>query len=405
MTWQPLPETCKAAEVWLDFVDDPNTKYFLLEGAVRSSKTFGSILAWCDWVENFAPPGPLIMIGNTRETLIQNVIDPLIDLVGPKRAILNRGIGTLTLFGRPIYLFGAPNIAAMRKLQGKGAVGAYCDEAPTYPKDVWQMLGTRSAADGIKIIATMNPDSPMHWMKKEYLDRLKAVNGQSWHFTLDDNPFLSEKVKAELKSQYTGLWKKRYIDGLWVMAEGGVYDLPEEAICTDDLPDCDKFHVAIDYGITNPTHFLLFGRSGQTWYILKEWRWDSTASMKQKTDKELSSDLGKFLEWKGNKVIPETIDIDPSATSFIVQTRQDYPLLDIVHAINPVLEGIRTVSTALASGALKVCRPFCPILLNEYGGYVWDSKAQLLGEDAPLKVNDHAMDPLRYGCMRIFRYS
>jgi PBSX family phage terminase large subunit len=346
------------------------------------------------------------MMGNTRETLIQNVLQPLVELVGTRNAIINRGVGTLKLFGRECYLFGAGNIMAMRKLQGKGAVGAYCDEAPTYPEDVWQMLGTRSAADGIKILATMNPDSPMHWMKKKYLDRLQDVNGRSWHFTLDDNPFLSEKVKNELKAQYTGLWKKRYIEGLWVMAEGSVYDLPEELICIDDPPQsCDMYHVAVDYGITNPTHFLLFGHSNNVWYILKEWRWDSTAQMRQKTDAELSADLGKFLEWQGQKIIPETIDIDPSATSFIVQARQDYPSLDIVHAINPVIDGIRTVSTALANGNLKVNRAECPILLNEYAGYVWDSKAQLLGEDAPMKVDDHAMDPMRYGAMRIFRYS
>lgn len=399
MTWQPLPPGSKAANVWLDFVDDPNTKYFLLEGAVRSSKTFGSIMAWCDWVENFAPPGPLIMMGNTRETLIQNVIDPLIDLIGPSDAILNRGIGTLTLFGRPIYLFGAPNIAAMRKLQGKGAVGAYCDEAPTYPKDVWQMLGTRSAAEGIKIIATMNPDSPRHWMKTDYLDRLKEVNGKSWHFTLDDNPFLSEKVKNELKSQYTGLWKLRYIDGLWVMAEGAIYPHYQAAVVAEkDVPtSCDTYVVGCDYGTTNPFVYVLLGRKSGIWYVIKEFYYDSTKSRDgTKVPKQYAEDLAKFLDGK----MPAYVDVDPSEPGFIQQLRIEYPTLTIRHAINAVSPGIQNIATAIHLGRLKISDA-CSHLVDEMGGYVWDSKKTESGEDAPLKINDHCCDSLRYAGMRI----
>ena len=395
MTWKPLPPDCKAAEVWLEFVDDPNTKYFLLEGAVRSSKTFGSILAWCDWVENFAPPGPLIMMGNTRETLIQNVLDPLIDLVG-KQAILNRGIGQLTLFGRPIYIFGAGNIAAMRKLQGKGAVGAYCDEAPTYPKDVWQMLGTRAAADGIKIIATMNPDSPMHWMKKDYLDRLKAVNGRSWHFTLDDNPFLSEKVKNELKSQYTGLWKRRYIDGLWVMAEGSVYDMwdEEKHVLKGPLPPMTMELVGVDYGTSNPTAFLKIGRTQDgKWIVAKEFYY-SSENGRQKTDLELSKDMITFLADSH----PASIMVDPSAASLKAQLRA-LGVAHVTDADNSVINGIRTVATMLSSGRLLI-HESCKHLIEEIPGYVWDSAKQQQGLDAPMKTNDHCCDALRYVCMR-----
>ena len=407
MTWKPLPKESKAAKVWLDFVDDPDTKYFLLEGAVRSSKTFGSILAWCDWVENFAPPGPLIMMGNTRETLIQNVIDPLIDLVGSS-AILNRGVGTLTLFGRTIYLFGAPNIAAMRKLQGKGAVGAYCDEAPTYPKDVWQMLGTRSAADGIKIIATMNPDSPMHWMKREYLDRLGEVNGKSWHFSLDDNPFLSEKVKNELKSQYTGLWKLRYIDGLWVAAEGSIYDMfRAETHVTRHLPTTySRVVVGIDFGISSVTSYLSIGQAADgpdkgKWVVFKEFYYDAEKKQRQKTTAELSKDLITHLKRNGGRWFPESIEVDPSASPLKVQLKRD-GLSPVKDADNDVKAGIMDVANAFANGNLLI-HESCENLLTELPGYVWDSKAQEHGEDKPVKQNDHALDALRYACRRIFK--
>ena len=407
MTWKPLPPTSKAAEVWLAFVDDPDTKYFFLEGAVRSSKTFGSILAWCDWVENFAPPGPLIMMGNTRETLIQNVINPLMELVGPQ-AVLNRGVGTLNLFGREIYLFGAPNIAAMRKLQGKGAVGAYCDEAPTYPKDVWQMLGTRSAADGIKIIATMNPDSPRHWMKVDYLDRLKEVNGRSWHFTLDDNPFLSEKVKSELKAQYTGLWKLRYIDGLWVAAEGSIYDMfNEQDHVISDLPTTySRVVTGIDFGISSVTAYLSLGLAADgphqgKWIVFKEYYYDAEKKQRQKTTSDLSKDLIEHLSRPGGRWYPESIEVDPSATPLKVQLRRD-GFTSLKDADNEVKAGIMDVGNALANGYLLI-HESCNNLLTEMPGYVWDSKAQDHGEDKPVKQNDHALDALRYACRRIFK--
>jgi PBSX family phage terminase large subunit len=407
MVWKPPPPNSKASKVWLEFVDDPDTKYFFLEGAVRSSKTFGSILAWCDWVENFAPKGPLIMMGNTRETLIQNAIHPLIELVGSQNAVLNRGIGTLKLFGREIYLFGAGNIIAMRKLQGKGAVGAYCDEAPTYPKDVWEMLGTRTAAEGIKIIATMNPDNPRHYMKMGYLDRLEEVNGRSWHFTLDDNPFLSEKVKNELKRQYTGLWYKRYILGLWVAAEGAVYDMfNEDAHVIHALPKrWARIVVGVDFGISSVTSFVMIGQAAEgpymgKWIVSKEYYHDATKKH-QKTDTEISKDMVDFLKHADGRWYPESIEVDPSASPLKVQLRRD-GFTNIRDADNEVKAGIMDVSSAFSSGKLLI-HDSCTNLLTELPGYCWDTKAQEQGEDKPIKVNDHALDALRYACRRIFK--
>lgn len=40
--------------------------------------------------------------------------------------------------------------------------------------------------------------------------------------------------------------------------------------------------------------------------------------------------------------------------------------------------------------------PQCSNLVREIEGYVWDEKKARLGQDAPLKKNDHAVDALRY---------
>jgi PBSX family phage terminase large subunit len=397
MSWKPLPKTCKAAEAWDEFIYDRDSTYFLLEGAVRSSKTFGSILAWADWVENVAPPGPIAMLGKTRETLIQNVLYPLTDLVGPQMARLNRGTSTLMLFGRPIYLFGADNIRAATKLQGKGFVGAYCDEAETYPYEVWQMLGTRTDAESFKVLATFNPGPPNHYLKKDYMDRLDKVDGRHWHFVLDDNPFLSEKVKDRLKRQYTGLFYKRYILGLWVAAEGAIYDMFDEgAHIVHDLPQFASVVVGVDYGTVNPTSFIALGYDLKTrkWIAFKEYYYDSITHGRQKTDAEYAKDMQNFL--KG--IHPSSVLIDPSAASFRATLRQNgtHGLTD---ANNSVLDGIRSVATGLTTGKLMI-HESCTHLIEEFPGYVWDTKAQENGEDKPIKQADHALDALRYGYMR-----
>ena len=72
-------------------------------------------------------------------------------------------------------------------------------------------------------------------------------------------------------------------------------------------------------------------------------------------------------------------------------------------ADNSVIEGIRTVSTALTDGTFKVLKK-CENLRREFPGYVWDPKKQEKGEDAPLKgegIKDHALDGTRYLLMRV----
>ena len=45
------------------------------------------------------------------------------------------------------------------------------------------------------------------------------------HFDMDDNLSLSENIKKRYRSQYQGVFYQRYIQGLWTVAEGIVYDM------------------------------------------------------------------------------------------------------------------------------------------------------------------------------------
>lgn len=44
------------------------------------------------------------------------------------------------------------------------------------------------------------------------------MNGLYVHFTMDDNQSLSEDVKERYNSMYSGVWAKRFIEGLVTLA-------------------------------------------------------------------------------------------------------------------------------------------------------------------------------------------
>ncbi len=87
------------------------------------------------------------------------------------------------------------------------------------------------------------------------------------------------------------------------------------------------------------------------------------------------------------------IYVDPSAASFKLEcSRMGLPIRD---ADNSVLDGIRFQATMLNNGQYFIHRR-CAHTIDEYSGYVWDPKKQLLGIDAPIKTGDHAKDAERY---------
>ena len=90
-----------------------------------------------------------------------------------------------------------------------------------------------------------------------------------------------------------------------------------------------------------------------------------------------------------------SIYIDPSALALKVELQRKG--LPIVQANNDVEEGIQIMTSMMADGDLSVCID-CKNLIREIEGYVWDHKKALLGIDAPIKKDDHAIDSLRYVC-------
>ncbi|MGW9041238.1 PBSX family phage terminase large subunit [Streptomyces lydicus] len=370
----------------------------LWHGSVRSGKTIASLLAFVIAVAKAGPSGLIIICGRSLQTIERNCLEPLQDpvLFGPlaRHVQHTRGATTATILGRTVHLIGAADTRAEGRLRGLTAQLAYVDEATLVPEGFWTQLLARLSVPGARLYATTNPDSPRHWLKTGYLDRAGELNLRAWHFKLADNPSLSPEYVADLAAEYVGLWRRRMIDGAWVVAEGAIYDMWEESRhVVTALPDMRRHWVGVDYGTTNPFAALLLGEGvDDRLYVVAEWRHDSRARHRSMTDAQYSRAVRAWLDGLG--ITPEWTFVDPSAASFITQLWQDgHP--GLARATNDVADGIRSVSSLLAADRLLV-HESCEGLLAELPSYSWDSKATERGEDAPLKVDDHSTDALRY---------
>lgn len=369
------------------------------EGSVRSGKTIASLLRWLDFVANRPDGGELVMVGRTRDSLARNVFGPLTDptIFGSlaRDITYTNGAATANVLGRTVHALGANDAQAEPKVRGLTCAGAYCDEITTLPKSFYDQLNARCSIEGSKIFGTTNPDNPAHWARKEYLLRPRETRLKSWHFVMDDNPGLSEEYKARTKATYTGLFYKRNVLGLWVQAEGAIYDMwDEDRHVVNELPPIVRwFGVGIDYGTTNPFVALMVGLGNDgCLYVTSEWRHDSRAAQRSLTDAEYDTALRAWITAQG--VHPEWVVIDPSAASFIEQAHRGGGL-NIAPAQNEVGDGIRTVASLLATGRLRI-HASCTGLIDEMVGYAWDTKASDQGDDKPIKAADHGPDALRY---------
>jgi PBSX family phage terminase large subunit len=351
--------------------------------------------------------GLIIIAGRTLQTIERNLLDPLQDqaLFGAVADTVQhtRGSNVATILGRTVHLIGANDARSEGRLRGLTACLGMIDEATLVPKAFFTQFLARLSVPGARLLATTNPDNPGHWLRKEFIQRAGELDLAHFHFTLDDNPSLAPEYLAAIKAEFTGMWFKRMILGLWVSAEGAVYDMwdPDRHVI-DLLPPIWRWICAsVDYGTSNPFHALLLGiDASQTIYVASEWRHSARETRRSMTDGEYSTALKTWLRDYRQPglhvpgVQPESVVVDPSAASFIQQMWRDG--MTPTPADNAVADGIRLVSSVLGAGKLKVHRS-CKALIDEFPGYSWDEKKAMRGEDAPIKVDDHGLDAVRYG--------
>ena len=399
---------CEFSPKQLDFIRNSNAKLNIADGAVRSGKTVACTVRWLDYVFT-GPQGDLAMLGKSLGTLKRNVLNDLFEIVGPKHSKwIDRQQGEFQLFNRRVYAIGAANEEAEGKIRGATFAGAYCDEANLYPESVWMQLQARLSIPGAMCFANCNPDSPYHWFYTKVLTSPDIKSKKRWQFLMDDNLSLTDEYKIQLASSYSGVYKRRFIDGEWCVAEGLIYDAfdANRHMVHYDYDYLRKYgvkwFVGCDQGTSTVTSWSLMvelnDRPGRLhFHKVAEFYYNAIEQRKQLSDEQLMPRFKEFLRpwaalanmcggfWK--------VFVDPAASSW------DALLLEHrfnkMHANNDVINGIRIVSSLLSQDAYTM-DPSCINTRANYETYAWDPNAQLLGQDKPIKKNDHACDSDRY---------
>jgi PBSX family phage terminase large subunit len=367
-------------------------------GAVRSGKTVAAIVAFFIAVAKAPRSGEVVIVGRTLQTIERNIIAPMQDpaMFGKLARQVHhvRGSSVATILGRTVHLVGASDVRAESKIRGMTVALSMVDEATLVAEEFWNQLYARHSVPGARMLATTNPDARTHWLRKEWLLKAEEKHVASWHFTLRDNTFLTPEYVARIESDYSGLWFKRFVLGEWVQAEGAIFDSwDEDRMVVSTLPRIIRYPaIGIDYGTAGVFAALALGvgEDGRL-YFTTEYRHNAKKVMKQLTDPEFAERVTGWRDAHGFR--PDYVVVDPSASSFIQQLT--WSGISATKGDNSVLDGIRLVSSLMATDRLRV-HESCAGWIEEAPGYVWDDKAALLGEDKPLKVDDHSLDAGRY---------
>jgi len=342
----------------------------------------------------FTEPKQFAIFGKTRDTVRRNVIPIFRQYLGENSYEYLMTRDEMNFLGHKVYILGANDEKSETRIRGLTLYGALLDEITTYPQSVFEQILARNSGENAKIFGTTNPDSPYHWLYQDYVQGAGEKGYYIERFQLEDSPFLPTDYVEFLRKTYSGLFYKRFVLGEWVAAEGVVYDMfDENRHVVDALPDkFERYVVGVDFGMQNPTVFLLIGVKQGTYYVIKEYFHEGRQAGAKTVDKYVKD----FLDWIGD-IIPATVYVDPSAQVLIEQFRAE-GVSQVQEANSEVLEGIATVSRLLGSDRLFVYRK-CEKTISQFYSYVWDKKAQERGEDKPLKRDDHIADALRYAIM------
>ena len=368
----------------------------ICDGAVRSGKTLSAALGFFCWAMSCYGGQQFALCGKTTVALRRNVLHevlPWLQRMGftcrEKRAenlLIVQGEGRENLF----HLIGGRDEGSAALIQGATFAGVLLDEVVLMPKSFVEQACARCSVEGSRLWFSCNPEGPQHWFYREWILQAEQRNCLYLHFRMSDNPSLSQAVLRRYERMYSGVFYRRFVLGLWVSAEGRVYDF-YDASMVKPVPEepLGSWIISCDYGTVNPASFGLWGLKDGIWYRVKEFYFDSRREGRQMTDAEYAGALGRLAG--GRKI--GTVIVDPSAASFIEVLRREG--WRVQKADNDVANGIRRTADALRSGRVVICEG-CEDCLREMELYVWDARA---GGDQVVKRNDHAMDEMRYFVM------
>lgn len=374
----------------------------ILEGSVRSGKTWISLVLWAFWVATMPKDQNYLMVAKTLTSLRRNNLDLLQELVGKNSFEYSLSQKTGKLFGRKIYLEGVNDARAESKIRGMTLQGAYCDEITLFNEDFFSMLLSRLSCTGAQLIGTTNPDNPHHWLKEKYIDRAFELDMFVMKFLIDDNEFLDSDYVENLKKEYTGVYYDRFILGLWKAAEGVIYpqfaNNPDDFII-DNVPDNIMFaNIGVDFGGNKSAHaFVLNGFTSNFNEVITL---DEFYIKEKISPAELENIFCEFVCKAKSKYNVYEAYCDSAETTLIEGLRAAVAMQGIAIDVRLAKKGainerIRFYNALMAYGKYKIMR-HCKHVIEALSSAVWDDKSIVDKRLDDGKLNVDSLDALEY---------
>ncbi|EGQ3209170.1 PBSX family phage terminase large subunit [Staphylococcus pseudintermedius] len=366
----------------------------ILYGAKRTGKTIFNNYMFLEEVLNVRERATklgirnpqYILAGYTLGTIQKNVLEELTNMYGLEFTFdkYNR----FKLFGVTIVQTPHGNVKGLAAIRGMTAFGAYINEASLAHPSVFDEIKSRCSGEGARILSDTNPDNPEHWLLKDYIQN-EDESIISYHFELDDNTFLSERYRKNIKATTpSGMMYDRNILGLWVSGDGLVYKDFDKKIHTmtqDELKQIPmkQYFAGVDWGYEHHGVIVVFGMGyDDRFYLIEE-------HAKQHAFIEEWVRIAHDIKARYGD-IPFYCD---SARSEHV-AKFDEEGINAIFADKRIMRGVELVAHYYKNNRIRIVYDACPRFASEIYNYAWDTK-----KDLPIKEYDDVMDAMRYALL------
>jgi PBSX family phage terminase large subunit len=354
----------------------------ILEGAIRSGKTYLGILFWNAIISRYTKK-LFIMTGQTISSLKRNVLDDIEKLFGVNTHLnINN---EFEYYGNKVACFGTDKADSFKSMRGLTAQAWYANEVILSHQNSVLEAFSRCSEPGARIIWETNPDKPTHYIKTSYIDRSGSrlddgsYNVMSYHFELEDNTFLDKNFIESIKQSIpSGTIYDRQVRGLWKATDRAVYD--NYQIVAMDPPESkiqDVFY-GLDFGYNNPTALVKVMRTDEGLYLR------GLLHRSQMITSEIVEQIGQMIFDKNRPIYCDTAEPDK------IRAIQDAGY-NAMPARKEVAEGILKVKEYrlyIVNDDIDLVRSF------ENYEYRKNAGGEIL-ED-PVKLDDHYPDAVRY---------
>lgn len=361
-----------------EFLYNATKRWNIKSGATRSGKTYLDYFVIPKRIERVRnEDGLTVILGNTKGTLQRNIIEPLQRIWGTKYVSDIKSDNSAMMFGEKVFCLGADKISQVNRLRGSSIKYCYGDEVVTWHEDVFTMLKSRLDKSYSRFDGTCNPENPQHWFKK-FLDSDADIYLQN--YTIDDNPFLPEDVKDNLKREYYGtVFYDRYILGKWVNAEGLIYPLladnPSRYIVKrSELPLLHDFNIGIDFGGNKSGHAIVLsaiGSDGRLYFLKSDYRKATGTKAEDVIDWCVRKPEEYYREY------PYFYNLYPdSAEQTLKNSIASKSRFSVYNSLKkPIIDRIRIMNKLLATDRVKFVDGECDELIKAFSEALWDSKS------------------------------